>query len=261
MYRRGILVILALAGAGCATGDSSGSVDALDPGSPDAGLPDAGELIDAPLGGSDAAAPDAGLGQPDALISDAAASDAAAADATPQADAAPPPDAGPDACVPDWIGLLSNGDFEQGAAVWTQTGGTLIRQYGAGYPWAPNDGTWAAVFGGINNADHLLTQTVTVPASATALRLRGALCFVTEETTTAFEWDTLTVQVQGVVVEEYIFSNLDAAATCTWADFQLDAPTSHAGEAVTLSLHGDTDGTSITTFGFDTLVLEALACP
>jgi hypothetical protein len=273
MYRSLSLLSLVLAMGACATGDGSAGLDASDPGGPDGGAPDAAVKVDAAA--NDAAAPDGGLAQPDAVVADAAANDAAAdamVDAAPadaMVDAAPAdamadaaPDAAPDACVPDWIGLLDNGDFEQGATVWTQTGGTLIREYGDGYPWMPHDGSsWAALFGGVNNADHLLTQTVTVPASATALRLRGALCFVTEETTDSVEYDTLTVQVQGAVTEEHVFSNLDADDTCGWTLFQLDAPTSHAGETVTLSLHGQTDISSITSFGLDTLVLEALACP
>jgi hypothetical protein len=272
MYRSLSLLSLVLAMGACATGDGSAGLDASDPGGPDGGAPDAAVQVDAAA--NDAAAPDGGFAQPDAVTAvDAAVDatvdamvdamvDAAPLDAAP--DAAPldaAPDAAPDACVPDWIGLLDNGDFEQGATAWTQTGGTIIREYGAGYPWPTHSGSWAALFGGVNNADHLLTQTVTVPASATALRLRGARCFVTEETTVLVEFDTLTVQIQGAVTEEYVFSNLDAGASCTWTLFQLDAPTTHAGETVTLSLRGQTDGLEITSFGFDTLTLEALACP
>lgn len=264
MHRLSALLVLALVPGwiGCATGDGSGGVDAGELIRGDAGdPPDAPPAVDA-APPADAASPAA-----DAAVADALAIADATVDAPPDAapvDAAVPdamPDAAPDACVPDWIGLLGNGDFEQGGTAWNQTGGTIIRQYGAGYPWPAHSGTWAALFGGINNADHLLTQSVTVPANATALRLRGAMCFVTEETTTLVEFDTLTVQIQGAVTEEYVFSNLDAGETCTWTLFQLDAPTSHAGETVTLSLHGQTDGLEITSFGLDTLVLEALACP
>ncbi|HUH05696.1 MAG TPA: hypothetical protein VML75_27065 [Kofleriaceae bacterium] len=251
------LLGLALALAACATSDGSATDDG---GVPDGG--DADSAVDDPDAGADASIADAPVA--DAEVADAALAPDAMADAMPapdaMVDAMPPPDATPDACVPGWISLLTNGNFEQMTTGWTQSG-TVIREYGAGYPWPTFDGTWGALLGGANNASHQLTQVVTVPASATALRLRGQRCFVTEETTTTIVYDTLTVQVQGGVIEQYVFSNLDAASTCGWSGFQLDAPSSHAGETITLSFAGSTDSASITSFGLDALFLEAFACP
>lgn len=253
---------LVLTLAACATSDGSATVDGGPDPAPDGG--DADAAVNAPdaAEAADASAADAVV--PDGPVADALLPPDAMADAMPAPDAMvdtmPPPDATPDACVPGWISLLTNGNFEQMTTAWTQTG-TVIRQYGGGYPWPTFDGTWGALLGGVNNASHQLTQAVTVPAGATALRLRGQRCFVTQETTTTLEYDTLTVQVQGNVIEEYIFSNLDAGTTCAWSSFQLDAPSSHAGETITLSFAGATDISNITSFGLDALFLEALACP
>jgi hypothetical protein len=255
-----------VAATGCATSDAGSSPDAtmmvpvdaagnLDaPVSPadaassiDAGPADA-DTTDAPVAMIDAAPDTPDADPPDAMPPDAMPPDAMPPDAMP-----------PDACTPGWIDLLSNGGFESGATVWAQVGGTLIRDNSTA-PWPAQAGTWAALLGGANNTDQQLTQSVTVPADATDLRIRGYRCFVTEETL-AIEYDTLTVQLQGLTVEEIVWSNIDAGATCSWGAFTLTSPEAHAGETITLAFINANDGTNVTSFGLDSLVLEAFACP
>jgi len=105
---------------------------------------------------------------------------------------------------------------------------------------------------------------VAVPASATALRLRGYRCFATQEIT-ATPWDTLVVTLQttgGATLETLeTWSNADGGAVCSWSDFTLTAASARAGQTVRLHLQGTTDFSNITSFWVDTLVLEAYACP
>ena len=214
-----------------------------------------------------------GENQPDADPSpaDAATADAASSiDAGPQPDAGTGPDAGSsdaDGCVPDWTQLLGNADFEAGRTVWTEdiVGSTnaIIRQQGGGLPFPADSGTWAALMLGYNGADLTLSQTVTVPATATMLRLRGARCWVTTETAGTGDAMTITVRSTGGTVLETLASltNADADAVCSWTALSLDAGASYPGQTVQLVFDGQANGANPTSFAFDTLALEAYACP
>jgi hypothetical protein len=234
-----------------------------------------GASLDAGLGdgaaGADSSDPliDASPDQPDASASSADASTTDAPTATIDAAVVPdamiaPPDAAPaDACSPGWIQLLGNGDFESGNTVWTATsnGGDVIRMGSS--PWPPQGGSWQALFLGYNSASQSLTQTVTIPAGATALRLRGYRCFVTNETASV-PYDNLTIELkQGAALLETLaaYSNVDAGTVCSWTALQVDASSAHAGQTVTLKLLASSDSATATSFGLDTLVLEAFGCP
>ncbi len=230
-----LIVAIALAAGGCASG-------ALHP-SPDAAPADGG------VGGIDARPSfDARPGSPDA----------APADAVPVYDAVPPaPDAEP--CTPSvWVPLLDNGNFDSGHADWSEDPADAILTNGA--PLTPHSGTWVARLLGSNSDDELLSQAVTVPASATALRLRGYQCLVTSETGGAV--DNLAIELRGAATEVLVsISNLDAGASCNWAEFTHDAASAHAGQTIDLAFDGLADAAYPTSFYFDTLVLEAYACP
>jgi len=243
------------------------SVDAaVDPDAPVAVDPDA-PVIDAP------SPVDAPPGTPDATVADAAVADAPLPDAAiPPADAAlpdamPPPIDGP---LPDascgWVELLSNANFDAGNTVWSTTtnGSQVIRMYGAGYPWPPQSGDWAALLGGADYADQTLSQQVTVPAGATALRFVSWECFVTEETTALFEYDTVDIELQttgGTTLESLAHvSNLDVGATCGWSTNTINASSSYAGQTIQLHFAVLNDVSNISSFGFDTLALEAYVC-
>ena len=175
-------------------------------------------------------------------------------------------DAGVDGgCVESWINVLDNADFEAGNSVWNETTNgaqAVIREVGAGLPFNPEAGSWAALIGGFNGADIDLSQPITVPDDATALRFAGFRCWVTEESAGAV--DLLSIELRddtGAPLETLLsISNEDAAATCAWEPFEIDAAEPRAGEAVTLGLAGTTDGATVTSFAFDTLALEAQVC-
>lgn len=250
--------IAMVAGAlGCASARTPGEVDAADP-------IDAADPVDAAA--LDAAAPDAA--SPDAAVIDAAAPDAAVIDARP-IDAAPPVDARvidatpiDAACTPTWQNLLVNGAFD-GATVapWTQTS-TIIRP-AASMPFAPQSAPNAAEFGASNNANDVLVQTVTIPASATAVRVRGYQCHVTEDPITDADTFKVTLETPGGAVLETFtdITNSDVAPICVWLPFEWTATAPHAGQPVVLRLQGRTNLAFLTRFIVDGLSLEAQVCP
>jgi hypothetical protein len=185
-------------------------------------------------------------------------------DARPFADAGPRPDAGggDGACAGHWVELLTNGDFDDGPDPWTQYSelGTDILLDEDDLPLAPDSPHCAAWLGGYNGALDQLYQGVTVPANASALRIRGKSCFATEESD-GNEYDFLTVALLDSAdnpLEYLTWSNLDAGATCAWTEFEIGAVGSHAGESISLYWEAVTDGEfGITNFFLDTLAFEA----
>lgn len=256
------VALFTLAGAAaCASARTSGDVDAAV--DVDATIDvDAAHLDAAEL---DAAAPDAAA--IDARAIDAAAIDAAAIDA-PLIDARPidatPIDAVPvDApCTPTWRNLLVNGAFDDPTVTpWTQTS-TIIRP-AASMPFAPQSAPNAAEFGAANNANDVLVQTVFVPASATALRVRGFQCHVTEDPVTDADSFKATLETTGGTVLETFtdITNSDVAPICLWTSFEWNAATAHANSQVVLKFQGRTNLVFLTRFIVDSVSLEALACP
>jgi hypothetical protein len=165
------------------------------------------------------------------------------------------------ACVPVWSNILGNGDFENAVAPWTQAP-TIIRT-AAQKPFAPQAGTYAALFGVSNNGNGMLTQSVVIPAAAQGLRMRGFNCFVTEDLSADADRIVVTLENAGGTVGESLLNvtNSTVAATCAWAPFTYVATSAHAGETLTLRLRGTTNATLLTRFAFDELVVQTLACP
>lgn len=237
-YALSILPALALA---CATGDTGQN-------------PDASPAADAPMVAIDAPTQPG----PDA----AQAIDAALAiDAVQAIDAAlPEPDA---ACNYAWVDLLQNGSFDSGSVDWSETtnGGDIIRQTNS--PWPPNDGDHWALFLGFDDGVQNLRQTVSIPASATDLRLQGFRCWVTlESTTTPYDFLNIELRDSGDALLETLWArdNSHAGDVCGWSMFQLDATDAYAGQDVALVFDATSDGASVTSFGFDSLLLQAYAC-
>lgn len=182
----------------------------------------------------------------------------AAVDAGAAADADAGADAGPEAEQ-----LLSNPGFDLGEVDWTQDGGTIIYN-SADVAVRADSGDFVARLGWLLDAEESLSQTVAVPAEATALTLRAKRCFVTDETGPD-PIDTLSIDLEtpdGEVLEVLAsYSNLDAQDVCDWSPIQLYAASVHAGETVTLVVHGAADGANVTSFYLDTLSLEARIPP
>ncbi|MBK9036432.1 MAG: hypothetical protein IPL61_35165 [Myxococcales bacterium] len=254
-----VVALGAVAVIGCASARTPGEVDA-------AVAADAG-AVDAPdLDGGDVDAPDLDAAPIDAAPIDAALLDAALLDARP-IDAVPadaPIDAVPidAACTPTWTNLLGNGGFEVGVTPWTQT--TTIIRTSAQMPFAPQAGTYAALLGATNNANDVLVQTVTIPATSTGLRLRGYNCFVTEDIIIT-DADRFTARLEtpaGVAVETLASeTNSTIAPICAWLPFTWTAAGGHPGETLVLRFQVTTNFALLSRFALDSLALEALACP
>ncbi|HVV85102.1 MAG TPA: hypothetical protein VHE35_18685, partial [Kofleriaceae bacterium] len=197
----------------------------------------------------------------DAPAIDARALDAAVIDAPVDAAVDAATDAPTDACEPTWNDLLVNPAFDTGVAPWTQSS-TIIRT-AAQMPFAPQSPPSAVEFGVTNNADDVLTQTVTIPADATALRLRGWHCDVTTDLTAGSDTFVVTLETPGGAVLETLhdISNANVGMVCAWETFEWDALLPHAGETLVLRFHGRTNAGFLTRFVVDSLALEALACP
>lgn len=205
---------------------------------------------------------EADAGEVDAAVIDAAVIDGAVIDAPVDAPTDAATDAPTDACVPVWTDVLTNPSFDLALpAPWTQS--TTIIRPAAQMPFAPQSTPNAAMFGATNNANDVLTQTVTIPAAATGLRLRGWQCNVTTDATAGADTFAVTLETPaGVVVETLSsISNATVAATCAWQPFTWTAIAPHAGEQLVLRFRGRTNAGFLTRFVVDTLALEILACP
>ena len=212
---------------------------------------------------------DAGPDPADAPAVDAPVSVDARADAPVDAappDAGPPdarpPDAMPDACVPAWTQLLANGAFDAGDSVWLSSGGVITNA--SMMPIAPHSPSFAAWLAGYNGADEFLAQAVTVPAGATALRVRAHRCYVTSDTSGADDHFAIELRdASGTTVLESLasYTNLTVGTVCSWEIFTLPAAAAHAGETLRLHFHATTDGSFPTSFYVDSVLLQAMTCP
>jgi len=236
------------AGTGADGGDVDGVTAPLDA----SGLPiDAGTLrIDASVSPIDAS-----VSPIDASVSPIDA-------AVPDAFVAASPDAAP--CTLTWVSLLGNGNFDLGRTVWVETAsnGAAIILSPAPTVLTPHSGAWVARHLGANNETETMAQSVTIPAGATGLRLRGYRCFVTQETG-GVAYDFLTVRLrEGGAAREVLkaWSNLDATAACNWSFFELVATNAYPGRTLELQMAATSDAASLSSLYLDTLALEAQVC-
>ncbi|MDW8350862.1 MAG: S8 family serine peptidase [Anaerolineae bacterium] len=153
-------------------------------------------------------------------------------------------------------GGLVNGGFEQGPNVgWTITsnyapGDCLICNQSELPPAGPRSGSWAAWFGGFNNADASLKQTVTVPTSAPYLGFwhnisSNDLC----------NYDFAYVKVNNIVVQTIQLCS-STATYPTWVQTSVNL-SAYAGQSVLLELAATTDFSSISSWLVDDVAFQA----
>ncbi len=142
------------------------------------------------------ASPDAAIPHPDP---DAAVMPPdAAVPHPPDAAVTHPPDAAVP-CTPTTTNLLVNASFDTGpGTMWAEVGGAgeIILAGTNLQMHAAHSGTFAAWLGGYNSGDDQLTQTIIVPASATGLRFKGQRWIETLETDNG-TYDKLTFEILG----------------------------------------------------------------
>ncbi|MRV76493.1 M4 family peptidase [Duganella sp. FT92W] len=150
---------------------------------------------------------------------------------------------------PEMLDLIKNGSFESGATSWGGTANVI-----GSWPNQPAyDGSKYAYLGGNGvTSTETLTQTVTIPSSASAATLSFALHIDSAETTTGTAYDKLAVTVKnsaGAVLGTLAtYSNLNKAAGYTVKSFNL---LPYKGQTVTLSFASTEDSSMQTSFVVD----------
>ncbi|MFL4474957.1 S8 family serine peptidase [Paeniglutamicibacter sp. MACA_103] len=142
--------------------------------------------------------------------------------------------------------LLANPGFESGSTGWTSNRtdtfetGTAART-GSGF---------AGLNGWGNSNTYTLDQKVTIPSTATSADLKFHLRVLTNEGTTSYAYDKLTVQIlDGTGTYNMgTWSNLDAGSTYQERTVNLD---NYRGKTVTLRFKGVEDSSQSTLFRID----------
>jgi hypothetical protein len=164
--------------------------------------------------------------------------------------------------------LIVDGGFEQATANgnsapgWTGTtnisGDSTILVNGP-YPHA---GTDYANLGGSASETDTLTQTVTIPSTATSASLTFWTNIVTQETTTTTKYDLLTVNViaGSTTTTKLTLSNLDNTSSSNtngtyFKPAAIDL-TSYKGQSIQLQFKATNDSTLTTTFRIDDVSLQ-----
>ncbi|RMG65314.1 MAG: hypothetical protein D6709_03105 [Chloroflexi bacterium] len=152
------------------------------------------------------------------------------------------------------VGGIVNGNFEQGPNVgWTTSSNytfCLICDQSDLPSIGPHGGNWAARFGGINNENASLKQTVTVPAGAPYLGFWHAI--------SSSDWcndayDVARVKVNGAEVKKF---QLCTPNNTTWTATSVNL-SAYAGQTVMLELHVKTDSLIVSSWLVDDLAFQA----
>lgn len=183
----------------------------------------------------------------------------------------PPVDAQPPGqCEEGVTQLLANPGFdeanpEENAVAWDEVGGFITypeSQLGGFEVHSPTRAAW---IGKVGEPDQKLSQTVTVPPMTTSLALSFYFCFATDRSDEMmFDKVTISLLDAGGAPIEVLdtYTNQEAGSSCSWAPRTRTVDDPHAGEELTLEFHGQSDESTLTSFFFDTLSLDATGpCP
>ncbi len=148
--------------------------------------------------------------------------------------------------------LLGNAGFESGNTVWAASSGVIDSSTGR----PARSGSWKAWLDGYGSSHtDTLSQSVTIPSTATSATLSFYVRIDTAETTTTSAYDTLKVQVtaNGTTTTLATYSNLNANSTYTQKSFSLS---SYKGQTVTVKFTGTEDSSLQTSFVIDDTALN-----
>jgi hypothetical protein len=150
--------------------------------------------------------------------------------------------------------VVQNGGFESGDTIWVQSSGPyyIIGPIEQGY--YPYSGFWSAWFGGYDDADDGLYQTINIPAGTSSAQLVFYLYVETSDSIfTPYDYFYMELQnASGGTLERFLVAdNTDSTITWyrvmgTWSDFS-----SHAGQTRRLFFEGTTDYSDFTNFFVD----------
>jgi hypothetical protein len=145
---------------------------------------------------------------------------------------------------------LGNPGFESGAASWTSSAGVIGQNTGNA---VPHSGLWDAWLNGYGTTHtDTLSQSVVIPSGCTTYTLSFWLHIDSAETTTATQYDKLTVKLGTTTLATY--SNLNKAAGYSLKSFNVAG---FAGQTVTLGFTGTEDSSLQTSFVIDDTALTA----
>ncbi|MFC1465699.1 MAG: S8 family serine peptidase [Candidatus Brachytrichaceae bacterium NZ_4S206] len=190
------------------------------------------------------------------IVNAAAAVQAAQASAPPTTARAYVPLAVKQTAPPSGGGNLVNGDFEQGPSVgWTISSNypseCLICDRDNLPSVGPHGGDWAAWFGGVNNENASLKQTVTIPAGAPYL---GFWQVIRSNDLCSDDYDVARIKVNGAEVRKINLCSTTHNPNWTKTSVNLSA---YAGQSVLLELTVKTDNLVPSSWLVDDLAFQA----
>ncbi len=148
--------------------------------------------------------------------------------------------------------LLTNGDFESGATIWSGTSGVITNS--ASKP--AHGGSWKAWLGGNGRTStEYVQQSVTIPASATTAVLTFWLRIDTAETGSTV-YDRLRPQIISGSTTTTLATYSNVGANATWAQKTFDV-TAYKGKTITVKFLENEDSSLQTSFVVDDVVLSA----
>ena len=151
---------------------------------------------------------------------------------------------------------IANGDFEQGATVWSQAGSQLLYND----PARSHGGYWLAWLGGYNSGTDTLSQVFTVPSNASSVGLRFWYNITTSDGTSS-RYDLMTVDVHNAATGAKLatlgsLSNVDA--TSGWVQSSSLSLTPYRGQSIRLVFNAVTDSSNPTSFYIDDVTLTSI---
>ncbi|MGZ3183629.1 MAG: CehA/McbA family metallohydrolase [Telluria sp.] len=145
--------------------------------------------------------------------------------------------------------LITNGGFESGTSPWTQSTGVITNDTtqaahgGSYYAWLDGYGT--------THTDYV-SQSITIPSTATKATLTFYLKVLSDETTTTSAYDTLKVTIRNssntVLSTLATYSNLNKGTSYVQKSFDI---TSYKGQTVRVDFEGVEDSSNATSFLID----------
>jgi len=150
---------------------------------------------------------------------------------------------------------LRNGDFELGAnGDWTESGGLGAFIHQNSLPVTPHSGSYVAWLGSVDNANELLSQTVTVPAGGD-----GNLHFFYQIRSE----DSCGYDFANVLVNDVVVSTYDLCGEQITGDWMLGIANviSYTGQVVNLGFQVTTDSSGVSSFLIDDVSWTAPVLP
>lgn len=154
---------------------------------------------------------------------------------------------------PGAANALLNPDFEGSSVSWTMSSGVLTSDTAAAH-----GGSQYAWLGGYNSADDSVSQSVSIPAGASAASLQFWYRITTNESSTATAYDFMRVYVKQAATDATLatlktFSNLNP--TNGWVQSEQIDLSAYKGQSIKLQFAATTDSSLSTSFLLDDVSL------